>query len=236
MLKIAVCEDEKIYADQINNLIQEYASLNSVMFDVQLFTNGHTLLSSTTKFDLIFLDIGLPDYSGMDIATMLRNNGLTCNIVFTTSHKELVFQAFKVKAFDYLVKPISSGVLTDVMQRVLDSQSNIEMPNLALSERRGHIRQFHSSEIIYIETHKRKALVHTLDSKYEVIDKISEIEKMTKTLHFFRPHTSYLINLEHVKSFGKGMITMSNGDQLLLSRLKEKDFKLTLKQFALQRV
>ena len=101
-LKVAVCDDEKIICNEIKKRLLEIRP----EFEVLLFSSGDELIKSDKNFDLIFLDIEMPQLDGMETAQILRKNHKNEYIIFLTSHSELMAEAFKVKAFRFLEKPI----------------------------------------------------------------------------------------------------------------------------------
>ena len=101
-MRIAICDDEKIFRDQIKKYILEVSSDSSI----DEYTCGDDLAGSESNYDIIFLDIEMPGISGIETAEKLRENGSDADIIFLTSHVEFVYEAFKVRAFRFLQKPI----------------------------------------------------------------------------------------------------------------------------------
>ena len=121
-LRIAICEDEEALRNSIRALLLSFHGEDTVetfgsaeaLFDTCRMS-GHK--PGRTPWDLILLDIRLPGMSGIDAAEHIRGQDEKVQIVFLTSLKEYVFDAFDVEALNYLLKPIDEHKLLEVVQR-----------------------------------------------------------------------------------------------------------------------
>ncbi len=98
MFQIAVCNDEKIIAQDIENMIKKILP----KCDISKYFSGRDLLESCLKFDIIFLDIQMENMNGIETAREIRRRDIDTIIIFITGIKEYVFEAFDVAAFHYL--------------------------------------------------------------------------------------------------------------------------------------
>ena len=143
-MRIAVCDDEKILRKQLSAYIKSYSDKSSV----DEYENGWELLNSNVYYDIIFLDIEMPGINGMDVAEILRNKCVDTHIVFLTSHIEYIYDAFKVKAFRFLNKPINISELIEAMRGVEAEILNKE--NIVIN-RKGRIYYINLKDIVYLE-------------------------------------------------------------------------------------
>lgn len=121
-LKFAVCDDEPVMAREISELISGYMRSHGITaFSVSSFSGGRSLLESPDSFDVVFLDIQMEHPDGMDTARLLRRRGDSTLLIFVTVLRERVFDAFKVEAYDYLVKPVDCKSFYQTMCRALCS-------------------------------------------------------------------------------------------------------------------
>jgi len=96
--KIAVCDDEKIFVDDLTEKIKSCGN----EYEIYPFDSGESLLKSKIVFNIIFLDIEMTGLDGINAAFKLRENGYDGIIIFLTSHTEFMPEAFKVNAFRFL--------------------------------------------------------------------------------------------------------------------------------------
>ena len=106
MIRIAIVDDEQIILNSIHKKIQDILNELNIEFEIQDFTSGKTALKEITEkvFDIIFLDIDMPDVSGMTIAKKIRIQEENLEIVFITNKDELVYDAIKVVPFRFIRK------------------------------------------------------------------------------------------------------------------------------------
>ena len=120
MIKIAICDDEPLMAQELAGHLAEYMKEKSITaYDLSSFPDGRALLDAADRFDVIFLDIQMEQPDGMETAKLLRRRGDHSLLVFVTVLKELVFDAFQVEAYDYLLKPLDSARFHQTMNQVL---------------------------------------------------------------------------------------------------------------------
>ena len=104
MIKIAICDDDPLMAQDLASHLADYMNEHLITaYDLSSFPDGRALLDAVDRFDVIFLDIQMEHLDGMETAKLLRQRGDHSLLVFVTVLKELVFDAFQVEAYDYLL-------------------------------------------------------------------------------------------------------------------------------------
>lgn len=226
MLKIAVCDDETFFREQVGELLEDYAVQRGRDFKVDYFSSGEEVLESNySEYGLFCLDVEMKDgLSGIDVAQILRKKRVYSEIIFVTSHQEEAYRAFEVSALRYLLKPIKKEQLFRTMDLIMKRKEERERRLIVLNQGQRFL-QIVCDNIIYCETVDRKLKVYTTQKTYLVDNKINEVDKELSGRNFFRVHKSYLINLAYVQEHDQTTVTMLNGDIVYVSRLKLKAFK-----------
>jgi len=218
-MKFAICDDEK----EIRNDISEKIKLFYPESSITLFENAEGLLNCKAWADIIFLDISLPDGNGIELAGELRKNGCRSVIIFVTAYEDYVFKAFDVGAFHYLLKPLSSAKLYEVLNKAVSSleysTDSRQEDKFIVIKSGGVSRKIAISEIVYAEVFNRKIIISTLNDKIEFYGKLSELENELGST-FFRTHRAYLINLRYLERYSATDVTLETGETLLLSKQK----------------
>ena len=106
MIRIAVVDDEKIILDSISEKVSDIFNEYKVEFEKYNFTDGKSLIKSyfQKRFDLIFLDIDMPNITGIDIAEKLRSYDDSVEIIFVTNKEKMVYQTLKYAPFRFIRK------------------------------------------------------------------------------------------------------------------------------------
>lgn len=228
MLRFAVCDDEPHMLDrlcaQAGDCLEDLGRRD---FRLTRFSSGQALLDAGEDFDLILLDVQMDPPDGLETARALRRRGDECLVVFLTVLRERVFDAFEVRAFDYLVKPPDPVRLRRTLERALEALEGRRARTLLIQ--RGTVREVVPlDEIAYCEVMGRKIYLHRQDGGVlDYYDKLADLERRLGS-GFFRCHRSYLVNLDHVRGCGGGQVRLSGGEAVPVSRLRESDLTQAL--------
>ena len=136
MLWIAVCDDEVIECCRMAQKIKEIMQEMKMPCVVRQFYSGRELIASPDSFDIIFLDIIMRGPDGMETARLFREKAFDKILIFMSSSREYVFDAYDVEAFQYLLKPVQEKKLKKVLQKAAGKAENARR-NTLLSAGRG---------------------------------------------------------------------------------------------------
>ena len=220
MLKIAVCDDEKVICDYLEKRINDYLAKIDENAEVSVFYDSAPLLDACRKsndFDIIFLDIKMKTINGVDCAKLLRENDVNSLIVFVTSSAEYVFSGYEVKAFRYILKTdlvnafdrIFGECITE-LKRNTDKTFPLRTTSV--------VKNIPLNDILYFESNKRVLIVHTKGEDLSFYGKLDDIEDSLKNDNFIRIHQSFLVNALKIRSVSKTEVELKNGDVLPVSK------------------
>lgn len=240
-MKAVIIDDEQ----QARNTLK--GMLSNLSIPVEIVGEGWNLESaisciSETRPNLIFLDVQLEDGSGFDVLKAL--NKLQADIIFVTAFDHYAVRAFQAAAFGYLLKPISLVDLNTVLERYM---TEFDQKSQLASRTKILIEQFDTGQVKKIviqnvQGFKVVPINEILYLKGEVnytrfFLRQGEVIMTSKTLKsyasiledhgFFRIHQSFLVNLNEVAEYIKGeggLVVISNGDQLSVSRRRKQQF------------
>ena len=227
-MRNAICDDLAQCRIRTENAIRE--CLKGIDYGLTVYKNGSDFLRDFAQkpFDLVFLDIEMPEIDGISVAHKLRSISPDVPIVFLTSHLEYAIEGYEVRALRYLTKPIDPKKLQEVLSYVLRQQQE----QRALWVKTDYAEQkLLIKDIIYMEAQNQNILICTATDSYSVRYNISDYETELKDDGFFRIHRGYLVSLQHIKSVGKSEVVLSCGTALPVSRSKEKALKEALFEY-----
>ena len=186
-MKAAICDDEKIFRD---DLIKHLQKMDPDL-EFHEFTNGKELIRSKMQFDIIFLDIEMPELDGMETAAKLRKLSVGSLIIFLTSHIERVQDAFKVKAFRFLTKPVEAEPLLEALK---SAKAEIEQQEKVVINQKGRIYELKLTDIVYIEAYGDGTYIYdNRDNVYECSVQLKEWNNRLEGSGFYKIHKSYII-------------------------------------------
>lgn len=225
-MKIGICDDEKIVRDDILKRIQIY----NAQYKIETFSEGKTLLEADCEFDLIFLDIEMEGMNGLEVATLLRERGYKGEIIFLTSHSEFMQEAFKVKAFRYLCKPIEKEQLEEALYR-LEQQQSEESYITVVSE--GNVLKLKVSEIVYIEACGDETIIFTSNLRtYYTGKTLKYWKEQLENGNFMQVHRSYIVAFAYIKAYCQTYVEiLGYGKEIPISRRMRVEFKKRFLQY-----
>lgn len=231
MYQIAICDDEKKIVEDITSKIKTEFNKRVIEAEVIGFDDSRNLMGYLEKghIDVIFLDIDMPYFSGMDIAGFINQNRLNTIIIFVTSHDALVYQTFDYRPFGFMRKGYLDTELSPLVDRVIKELDD-RKEELVINKGQEIIR-IPFNEILYVEGDKNYLNIKTKTDEFRTRDTMTSIENELKGKGFIRCHKGYLVNGEHIGKLRSGEIEIDiNGDTLIVpvGRSYEKDVKRSL--------
>ena len=222
MLKIAVCDDDETMLGFLTDKISEIYNQNSIEFVIRPFLSGKFFLNCHKEypFDVVFLDIDMPEISGFDIAEQVNNISETL-IVFVTSHDELVYSSIKFRPFRFIRKTYIEAELGETLTAVnTEFMKRSSAKKFKFQTKSGMvIEDLHLVE--YVEIFSHQLLVHIKDSEcLECYGSLSNMEQELSNFDFVRTHKSYLVNCRYIYSIEKNQIVLDNKTVIPVSRYK----------------
>lgn len=218
MLRIAICDDAPLQRKALTEMVRRTLDSRNIEYSLFEFSCGEELLRSSECYDIYLLDIRMEKLSGIETARKIRQTNVKAGIIFVTALKEYVFDAFDVRAFHYILKPVQEESLRDILISLL---AQIDMKEgFILVKAMNQSMKVLQKDILYIEAQLRKVILHTQDAVIEYYHKLSVLEREMDGHFFFRCHRSYLVNLSHVLSYDSSRITLRNLENIPLSKYK----------------
>ena len=167
-MKMVICDDEPFAREQIRSYIHNY---NQPMPDYELleFSSGEELVKSCKEHlcaDIVFLDIELNNLDGIDTAKLIRIYDKKTIIIFISSHKERVFDAFDCETFHFITKPFSQEKFNDVLDKAL-AKYKLQHQYYMIKWRNQSIKM-PVERIKYLEICRKHVVFHTYDGEFQM--------------------------------------------------------------------
>ncbi|MCC8181960.1 MAG: LytTR family DNA-binding domain-containing protein [Clostridiales bacterium] len=230
MIRIAVVDNAEMAAQQIAGFLNRYQEEHGLLFQVSLFRDGAELLDGfQPTYDLIFLDVEMPNKDGMTTAREIRKVDTDVTLVFVTRMAQYAVSGYEVQAMDFLVKPVSYAVFELRMDQLIPRLRQKEERYILISGRDG-MRKLPVSRLVYVEVIKHRLLYHTEDGIYETSDTMKRAEELLAGCPFARCDNCYLVNLRYVTWVEQKELLAGN-DMLKISRPRRKAFLQALTDY-----
>ncbi|MBN8790455.1 MAG: response regulator transcription factor [Terrimonas sp.] len=249
MITCIIIDDEKNALEMMEWLLKTYCPQVKIL---DMCNSAEAGIEAINKYhpEVVFLDIEMPKMNGFDMLEQLDK--IAFDIVFCTAYDQFAIKAFHYSALNYLLKPVDPDDLQATVKRIEEKKSiptkeqfqlllqNIQQPQkqtpprIALSSGDGLIF-IATRDIIYCEAESNYTSVVLADGKKIIVSKVlKEIDEALSGPDFFRVHSSFLINLNHIKKFVRsdgGYIIMDNDASISISRSKRQEFMEMFSKF-----
>jgi len=222
-MKIAICDDEKLFLNKLYEYLCQEQDCT-----VECFTDPGVLLKhyeDGERFDVIFLDIKMRTLNGISLARKIRNFDAHVIIVFLTAYLEYAPAGYKVSAFRYLLKPISSKDIALVMK---DIRHELRLSHKLMLKTPQCEMVLRSDDIIYLKADDKEITLYYSNDSLELHKSLNELAAQLPSELFFRIHRKYIVNLSHVREFDEKQLTLDCGTTLPISRRNFREFRNAL--------
>lgn len=235
MIRIAVCDDLDFELTHIHQLATEFTKQYShIAFQIDTFSSSKKLVEKLEKqnYQIYLLDVIMPSVNGIELGEHIRKKDSSSVIIYLSSSPEFALNAFHVYAFQYLLKPIDKEMFFETLCAAVSHIKNTFSHNYIIKTKDG-ITAIEVSSILYAEYLNHIVHFHMMDKN--VISSVSSREPFEQTIktllefaEFYKPHRSFLVNLNHVKTLQERNFVMINDAIIPISR---NNFQLAKKTY-----
>lgn len=230
MYHIAIVEDEVECQNQLREYLLKYQKEHDMEFQISVFNDGEEILKGYSSiYDVILLDIEMPNVNGMDAAEQIRAMDETVVLMFITNMGNYAIRGYSVGALDYVMKPINYYTFSLKMTRVLKWVKQQEQKRILLTLSDG-VKKLELNQIYFIEVQNRMLYYHTADGDYIVRGTMQAVENMMAEYPFAKCNHWYLVNLMQVKEICKNMVRVGPFE-LEISRRNKTSFLKALTEY-----
>lgn len=228
MIRIAICDDEQMIAEEIRLLLEELSRKYIAKFEITDFYSGESLLRSIgndCKFDLIYMDIEMRIMNGISTAKIIREKSYKVLIVYVSAHESYLRELFDVEPFRFINKPIDVKIFNEVFEAAY-KRICIEDKYFIFCANKSMMK-IPISAIIYFDSVGRIVNIHMKDKDYAYYDKLDLVEKqvINDKYPFIRVHKSFLVNYLYIKKVEHKKVILSNDKIINISEDRRKQVR-----------
>lgn len=223
-MKVAICDDYKELGSALEQMLYDGPVMD---LECEVYFSGDSLLADLAKgeqYQIYFMDIEMEGSNGIETANQIRKQDDKAVIIFMTSHKEYVYDVFESLPFRFLIKPLAAPqvqkVLSDAVNHITSNKK------LFFFKIGREMHQVAYEDILYFEGHIRKAVLHTDHGLFEFYQKIPDVMAALDEHQFCRVHSSYIVNMNYIRSINEVQVLMTNGTVIPISKAYRKTVKM----------
>lgn len=216
MYWIGICDDEKVYRDEIRECFERYCHEKGIAnCEVFEYASGEEI-SNYSELDILFLDVQMKAMDGIHVKEKLENERSRAKIIFISSYPESMQEAFGANVLGFLKKPVDYKQFCDKTDKAID-MSKKDARYIFYNEY-GIGRKIYISDILYIKSEGRYNGIHIVgESKVLLSEKSLKYYKEELSKDMEMCHRAYLVNLRHVVEVDS-VVVLENGERIPVSR------------------
>lgn len=219
MIHIAICDDNQKCIGETHTLLERLQEKYHYDLQIEEYSSGTELLTDMgqgTDFELLYLDIEMEGMGGIETASRIRQKDNRMLIVYVSSHEEYLRELFETEPFRFLSKPIAEEQFEDVFLKAVRRISS-QLNSYFHFQIGKTVVKVLARDILYVESAKRKVIVHTVAHTYEYYDKLDRVEEKLGKMRFVRIHKAYLVNMDNIEAFQYDRVALTDGTILSIS-------------------
>lgn len=231
MFRIAICDDESYFRQDLQDLVSAYMLDKGYVFQIDTFGSGKEFLSlgiEMLKYNIVFLDINMDGIDGVTTAKKLREVSKDAFIIFVTVNVEYAFEGYELDVTRYLLK--ENRNLKDSIVECLDAiiqkmNYTVIKKNFRFSDAE---KQISLDRLLYVESKLHKLEFHVMEEDmtlYSMYETLNTIESELKDFGFIRIHQSFLVNLKYIANIMRYKVILTNGDELIIPKARYREVK-----------
>lgn len=222
MIRIAICDDDLIFLDNFARMISELFADRGKQIKVSTFSDGKSLIGKVEKekqiFDIIFLDVNMPEFHGFQVAQRLRELSAAFILIFTTYVENQSREGYLYGAFRYIFKNNLEAEISEAISSIIKRLGNSvsEQEEITLKYRNSGVLEnltLKKADIVFLKAEKtRRIILKTIYSEYELLTKpLSEYAKLFNPSVFVLIMRGYLLNFNYVESIEADSFVLTGG-------------------------
>lgn len=238
-MMVAICDDDKLDREMVSDILAQKMKKRREPLQVVCLERGDDLIEQyeegyTSGYDLIFMDIFLPQDNGLEIIRRLRSYDRNVAVIFLTSSPDYAVESYEVWADGYLLKPVSVDKLENALNRFMENHYP-RLKKSLLMVGGGSGRRIAYDDILYIESQKMNLRIACRGGEeHRIRRKLDEVQAELTQTRFLRCNQSYIVNMDYITCADINF-TMENGDRIPIKvrerrKIREQYFAYILEQ------
>lgn len=234
MIKIAICDDDRKAVSLHENIVRESLKMCDIGYEIAVYTHSDNLLYDITAdrffYDLLLLDIEMPNISGMEISEKIKPYLPNAKIIFITSHIEYAIDAFELSIFRYVPKndleKRLAAAITDAAKLI-----ELEAGQEYTIQTKSRMEKISYKDILYIRRDGKNACIVSSEGLSKVRKSLQQVYDELHSQEFIFIDRGYIVNIIQIMRISDGMAVLKNGEQLPISRSNLQAVKQQINRF-----
>ena len=221
-MRILICDDEIKNVNTLQTYVEEYMNNHGVDFEIETATNPNDVVAGDTIYDLVFLDIEMPELDGFKLARELKERNSKVVIFFVTAFDEYQDDAMDLQVFRFFEKPFDVKRLYSSLDKAMEYIDGAYVDVFLYTD--GGQQRVLVDDILYITRANRKVVMVTTNGALTTKESFDEWCDKLPPLFFYAVHKSFLVNLHYINRYSYGELTLNDGTKIPIAPRRQSAF------------
>ena len=226
MFRIAICDDESLFAEELKELLSGYMMEKGLVFEIDIYGSGEALIElgiEVIKYTAVFLDINMEKIDGIKAAEKIREVSREVFIVFVTAFVNYSLEGYRLDVVRYLLKGNVDfpSMVNECVDALVDKLSySVTKREFDFKEGK---REISLERLLYVESNLHKLEFHVMEDDlkiYTMYETLNALESKLVEKDFVRIHQSYLVNIKYIKNVVRYKVVLTNGIELVIPKAR----------------
>ena len=237
LIEIGICEDDVSEREYIKDLVYQYSIDKNIVCKIDSFSTGQELLKENKLYDILFLDVNMPEMDGIELGKKIREKNKVAKIIYITAYANYSFSAFHVHAFEYLIKPVAKEFFYEKFTEIINYIEIEEKKVKLYFKKDKSFLTLKADEIFYFEAvPSHRVRIVTNSNVFDIRGTIDQTYCQVENYEFYKCHKSYIVNLLHIIKVEGYTIYLDNQMSLPLAERSAKTFKTEFNLFLQKKI
>lgn len=231
-MKIAICDNERNFIENIANYIEDYSKYALISLQVDVFTSSQELLLCNDKFDIVILEAELDGIDGIKLGKLLKYKNPHIILMYITENLSYLDDALELNALRFFKKPINPERFYKGLESAIKSVDNSNINFFLKKDNDDNIRmRVNICDIVFVEIANRKSKIVTKTDVYYSLDNIDYWRDHLAGRCFVSPHKSFVINMNYITAYTLDFVILEEDYIVPISRNNKTKFKNIFKNY-----
>ncbi len=234
LVRIAICDDDKVCRARVLDIAADYAEeRRDTEIIVEDYSSPAALLNAVQSgiiHDIYILETLMPDMNGIELGKALKSKNPESQIIYLTASAEFALDSYKVRAFDYILKPIEKNTFYAVMDEVT-SASRIKQDKVLIVKTKENSARINFGSILYAELSKRAVIYHlsggkTVTSTTLRVSFANALSELIADKRFITCGASMVANMQHITAVENNDVIFEDNERVFLGKKACRELRL----------
>ena len=229
-LLLGICDDQPEVLCELQKMLYGICDEIGLNNEICAFSDGHELLEQIERFQVVFLDIEMPQMDGIELGKQIKEKNPGCKIIMATGMVERFKEAFQIRALRFVTKPFVRDEVKEALEAAVEGIFFTKSIEVYAGRNKYELPE---EKIAYIRAYNGYSELYAVGKTFRRESSLSELETVLNEKMFVRINREVIVNLSMIREYGGAQIKIEDRE-LYVSRRRRKEFEKKYMEYDLK--